>query len=69
MSGGIDYVRDGERVAVYFDSTSPDLPVRMRGGAIRFYRWGAIGAVFQPRQSRRLRREVSGDVLRRSVGH
>lgn len=46
MCTGIEYVRDGERVAVYFDSHEPDLPVRQRGGAIRFYRWGARSAQY-----------------------
>ena len=42
MCAGIEYMRDGEPVAVYFDSNSPDLPVRQRGGTIVFYRWGAL---------------------------
>jgi len=48
MCAGIEYLRDGERVPVYFDSAAPDLPVRERSGAIRFYRRGGpLGAVFQ----------------------
>src|SRR3954464_2061740 len=46
MCGGIDYLRDGERVAVYFDSNEPELPVRQRGGYIQFYRWGARSAQY-----------------------
>ena len=42
----IEYTRDGERLAVYFDSDNPELPVRERGGAIRFYRWGARSAQY-----------------------
>jgi hypothetical protein len=34
------------RVAVYYDTRSPDLPVLMRGGAIRFYRWSARRACY-----------------------
>jgi hypothetical protein len=33
-------------VAVYYDSLKPDLPVLLRGGAIRFYRWGARRACY-----------------------
>ena len=33
MCASIEYVRDGERIAVYFDSNSPELPVRERGVA------------------------------------
>jgi hypothetical protein len=46
MCAGIEYLRDGERVAVYFDSNAPDLPVRQRGGAVRFYRWAARSAQY-----------------------
>jgi hypothetical protein len=41
---GIEYFLEGERKSVYFDSPSPELPVRLRGGAIGFYRWGARSA-------------------------
>src|SRR6476620_12454419 len=46
MCSGIEYARDGEHVSVYFDSDNPDLPVRMRSGAVRFYRWGARSAQY-----------------------
>src|SRR5690242_2458856 len=46
MCAGIEYVRDGERVAVYFDSNEPALPVRQRSGSIRFYRWDARSAQY-----------------------
>jgi len=39
MCIGIEFFLGGERRAVYFDSPAPDLPVRLRGGAIAFYRW------------------------------
>jgi len=44
MCAGIEYLRDGKRVAVYFDSNSPELPVRQRGGTVRFCRWAARSA-------------------------
>src|SRR6476620_7746711 len=46
MCARIEYLRDGERVAVYFDSNNQDLPVRMRRGWIHFYRWGARSAQY-----------------------
>ena len=46
MCVGIEYHLDGERHAVYFDSPEPDLPVRVRGGAIGWYRWGARKAAY-----------------------
>jgi len=46
VCGGIEYLRDGERVSVYFDSNRPDLAGRVRGGRIRFYRWGARSAQY-----------------------
>jgi hypothetical protein len=46
MCADIEYLRDGEAVRIYYDSRSPDLPVRERGGAIRFYRWGARRACY-----------------------
>ena len=39
-------MRDGERLAVYYDSPQPDLPVQSRGGGIRFFRWGARRACY-----------------------
>jgi hypothetical protein len=46
MCIGIEYFLEGERHAVYYDSPAPDLPVRLRGGAIGFYRWGARSTAF-----------------------
>jgi len=46
MCAGIEYVRDGERVSVYFDSDNPDLPVRMRSGTVRFYCCGRRSAQY-----------------------
>jgi hypothetical protein len=43
MCHGIEYFREGERVLVYFDAPSPELPVRKRSGAIEFVTWGARG--------------------------
>jgi hypothetical protein len=36
MCIGIEYFLEGERTSVYYDSPAPDLPVRLRGGAIGF---------------------------------
>jgi hypothetical protein len=41
MCIGIEYFLEGERKSVYFDAVAPDLPARLRGGAIGFYRWRA----------------------------
>jgi hypothetical protein len=41
MCIGIEYFLEGERKAVSFDTERPELPVRLRGGAITSYRWGA----------------------------
>jgi hypothetical protein len=46
MCVGIEYFLDGEAVTVYFDSDRPDRPVRIRGGKIAFYRWGARGGIY-----------------------
>lgn len=43
---GIEYFLGGERRSVYYDSPAPDLPVRLRGGVIGSYRWGARSATF-----------------------
>lgn len=43
MCDVIEYVRDGERMLVYFDMHHPELPVRRRCGAIDFVTWGARG--------------------------
>jgi hypothetical protein len=43
---GIEYYLEGEAKAVYYDSASPELPVRLRGGCISFYRWGTRGATY-----------------------
>jgi hypothetical protein len=43
MCHGIEYVRDDERVVVYFDVAGAELPVRRRSGAIEFITWGARG--------------------------
>lgn len=41
MCHGIEYVRDDERVVVYFDLERAELPVRKRSGAVEFLPWGA----------------------------
>ena len=46
MCVGIEYFLDGKPVTVYFDSERPELPVRLRRGAIAFYRWGAQGRIY-----------------------
>jgi hypothetical protein len=46
VCAGIEYLRDGERVRVWFDAVEPDLPVRLRGGGITFVRWGARRACY-----------------------
>ena len=46
MCIGIEFFLGGERRAVYFDSRAPKLPVRLRGGAIAFYGWGARSTAF-----------------------
>ena len=43
MCHGIEYVRDDERVLVYFDVDRAQLPVRKRSGAVEFLPWGARG--------------------------
>ena len=43
MCHGIEYIRDGERVTVYFDVAGAELPVRKRNGTIDFVTWGARG--------------------------
>jgi hypothetical protein len=43
MCHGIEYVRDDERVVVYFDLERATLPVRKRSGAVEFLPWGARG--------------------------
>lgn len=43
MCHGIEYVRDDERIVVYFDLQRAELPVRKRSGAVEFLRWGARG--------------------------
>ncbi|MGZ5171885.1 MAG: hypothetical protein ACXWCY_31120, partial [Burkholderiales bacterium] len=46
MCVGIEYFLDGKPVTVYFDSERPELPVRLRRGAIAFYRWGTRGRIY-----------------------
>lgn len=46
MCLGIEYLLDGQAKTVYFDSHAPTLPVRVRGGAIRFYTWGTRSAAY-----------------------
>lgn len=46
MCVGIEYFRDGEQITVHFDSEAAELPVRVRGGFIAFYRWGARHAAY-----------------------
>ena len=41
MCHGIEYIREGERVTVYFDLARAELPIRKRNGAIDFVTWGA----------------------------
>ena len=41
MCVGIEYFLDGERKAAYFESEEAELAVLQRGGAMRFYPWGA----------------------------
>jgi hypothetical protein len=41
MCIGIEFFVDAELRTVYFDSKDPALPLRGRGGVIRFCRWGA----------------------------
>ena len=43
MCDGIEYVLEDERVVVHFDIQGAELPIRMRGGAVQFVRWGARG--------------------------
>ena len=43
MCDGIEYIRDGERVVVYFDVQGAQLPVRKKTGAVEFVTWGARG--------------------------
>ena len=43
MCHGIEYVRDDERVVVYFDLERAELPVRKKSGAVQFLPWGARG--------------------------
>jgi hypothetical protein len=43
MCDGIEYVRDDERIVVYFDLERAQLPVRKRSGAVQFVAWGARG--------------------------
>ena len=40
----MEYLRDGERMCVYFGSPRVELPVRRRDGAISFLPWGALGS-------------------------
>ena len=46
MCIGIEYYLEGERKSVFFDTERPELPVRLRGGGITFYRWGARSTVY-----------------------
>lgn len=46
MCIGIEYFLEGERRCVYYDSPAPDLPVRLPGGVIGSYRWGARSPKF-----------------------
>lgn len=43
MCHGIEFVRDDQRVVVYFDLQGAQLPVRKRSGAVEFLPWGARG--------------------------
>ena len=43
MCHGIEYVRDDERIVVYFDIERAEVPVRKRSGAVEFLPWGARG--------------------------
>ena len=43
MCHGIEYVREDERVVVYFVVQGAELPIRRRSGAVEFVRWGARG--------------------------
>lgn len=46
MCIGIEFYLQGERTRAYYDSAAPEVPVRLRGGAIGFYTWGARNAEF-----------------------
>jgi hypothetical protein len=43
MCAGIEYVFNGQRYIAMPDTQASALPVRMRGGALMFVRWGALG--------------------------
>lgn len=46
MCIGIEFYLQGEQRRVYYDSPAPEVPVRLRGGAIGFYTWGARSAAY-----------------------
>jgi hypothetical protein len=46
MCVGIEYFVDGALVSAFFDSDRPEMPLRLRGGRIAFYTWGARGGIY-----------------------
>jgi hypothetical protein len=44
MCDAVEYVLDGEARVSFFGEPQALFPVRLRGGRIQFYRWGAVGA-------------------------
>ena len=66
MCAGIEYLRDGERVCVYFGSPRVELPVRRRDGGISFFRWGALRACYYADDNIRRREAIPGRALRAS---
>jgi hypothetical protein len=51
MCDAVEYFLGGERKTSYFSTPNAELPVVHRGGAISFYRWGALGAAYIARDN------------------
>jgi hypothetical protein len=43
MPYAVEYFREGRRIIASCDVRGVELPVRLRGGVIRMYRWGSFG--------------------------
>jgi len=43
MPYAVEYFREGKRIVASCDVRGVELPVRLRGGMIRMYRWGSFG--------------------------
>src|SRR5688572_10088077 len=46
MCVAIGYFLEGKPITVPFDSDRPQVPIRLRGGKIAFYTWGARGGIY-----------------------